>query len=117
MNYDERIEQMEIVIESFTGATKINAACPAPIDDSYWKNSDSKAAAEELFNSLDTLLSDYSQHYTEWVEVLEERKAQIQNQKIAEFEYHQSMLIGLTSEDRDNYLEKATMDSSVRALF
>ena len=116
MNYNERIKQMEIVIESFTAATTINAACPEPIDDSYWKNSIAKEAAGELFNTLDTMLSDYNQYYTEWIEVLKERKSQIESQKIAEFHYHQSMLIGLTGEDRKNYLENATMDSSVRAM-
>jgi|SRR5690625_687580 len=117
MNYDERIKQIEAVIQSFKGATKINAVCPAPIDDSFWKNSKAKSAAEELFNSLDTILSDYSQHYTGWLEALEARKSQIQTQKMTEFHYHQSMLIGLTGEDRENYLKNTTMDSSVKALF
>jgi len=117
MNYDERIEQVNIVIQSFTGAMKINAICPAPIDDSDWKNSEARVAAEELLNSLDTILSVYSQHYTEWLEALEARKSQIQTQKMTEFHYHQSMLIGLTGEDRENYLENVTMDSSVRAMF
>src|SRR5699024_4333209 len=100
--YNERIKQMEIVIESFTAATTINAACPEPIDDSYWKNRIAKEAAGELFNTLDTMLSDYNQYYTEWIEILKERISQIESQNIAVFHYQLLKIIGLTGEARDN---------------
>lgn len=116
MDYDTRINRLENAIQWLESARSVALYCPASIHSNFWDTSQSKDAAEETFNQLDSFLLHYQTAYSDSLEALRARKEQLYQTKIELFNYYTRELMGLSAEDRANYLNKANIDQSVKKM-
>jgi|SRR5690625_1790329 len=116
MDYDARISRLETAIEWMTGADSITLDRPAPIDPTEWGNSESQEAAEAFFSQLESFLANYQATYEDCLDALRNRKEQLEHTKLELYQYYNRELIDLSGEERRNYLDKATIDPSVKKM-
>lgn len=116
MDYDTRINRLENAIQWLENASSVALYCPASIHSNSWDTSQSKNAAEETFHQLDSFLVHYQTAYSDSLEALRARKEQLYQTKMELVNYYRSELIGLSTEDRANYLSKANIDLSVKKM-
>lgn len=116
MDFDSRMERIDEAIRRLSSAKNLNLGCPPPLSTSEWKNSQSREAVEELFQSLDQSLMNYNFCYLHLIERLKKLKLELQSKKLSSLLYHRYTLLSLSREEKAEYLRTTKIDPSVRRL-